>query len=327
MDKIKSFVSVILFTFDADAVIMRASALLLLYTQTAAMSRIKENFTRGELMKHAYYTFPDGTTNYFDRMELAVQYGCDGIEYLNNRDLSEPSMELAYRLRERSDKLGLACPCFSMWAAVMEDPVASVRQIKAYMDMAEVLGAPYFHHTYGPALEGQGPADYMKVALQVARETAAYAAERGMLLLTEPQGLSMNGVEVLREYFDEMGDMAGMVLDTGNVLESNDSNEQLLDALGHKVRHVHIKDMITRKTPPTFPDEDWRVCRDGSVARQTVVGQGELDLSAILSRLKALDYNGWFALEYNAPERFEKYYPISVQNFSTLYKQVYGQDK
>ena len=275
-------------------------------------------------MKHAYYTFPDGTTSYFDRLDRAAQYGCDGIEYLNNRDLCVPDVDLARRLRDKQDSLGLACPCFSMWAAVMADPAASVKEIKGYMDMAEILGAPYFHHTYGPCLDGQSPADYMKTALTVARETAAYAAERGMLLLTEPQGLSMNGVAVLGEYFEAMGDMAGMVLDTGNVLESNDTSEMLLDALGHKVRHVHVKDMITRKAPPTFPDEDWRVCRDGSVARQTVVGQGELDLTAILSRLKALDYKGWFALEYNAPERFEKYYPISVQNFSTLYDRVYG---
>ena len=43
-------------------------------------------------MKHAYYTFPDGTKSYFDRLDRAVQYGCDGIEYLNNRDLSVPSV-------------------------------------------------------------------------------------------------------------------------------------------------------------------------------------------------------------------------------------------
>ena len=275
-------------------------------------------------MKHAYYTFPDGTKSYFDRLDRAVQYGCDGIEYLNNRDLSVPSVEMAARLREKSDRLGLCCPCFSMWAEVMPDPVAAVREIKAYMDMAVILGAPYFHHTYGPCPADKSAAQYMSTSLAVARETAAYAAERGMLLLTEPQGLAMNGVETLREYFEEMGELAGMVLDTGNVLESNDSNEMLLDALGHKVRHVHIKDMITRKTPPTFPDEDWRVCRDGSVARQTVVGQGELDLTAILQRLKAHNYDGWFALEYNAPERFEKYYPISLQNFKTLHERVFG---
>lgn len=275
-------------------------------------------------MKHAYYTFPDGTTNYADRLDRAVQYGCDGIEYLNNRDLAVPSTELARALREKQDRLGLTCPCFSMWAAVMEDPAASVREIKGYMDMAQILGAPYFHHTYGPCLEGQSPADYMKTALTVARETAAYAAERGMLLLTEPQGLSMNGVEVLSEYFDEMGDMAGMVLDTGNVLESDDSNERLLDALGHKVRHVHIKDMFLRPAMPACPDHHWRICRSGAAARQTVVGQGDLDFAAILSRLKALDYKGWYALEYDAPERFEKFYPISVENFKALHAKVFG---
>ena len=87
--------------------------------------------------------------------------------------------------------------------------------LKKYIDMGEVLGCSFFHHTYGPILEGQSKSAYLKTAVRVAKETAAYARERGMELLIEPQGATMNGVEMLSAYFDQMGDDAWLILDTG----------------------------------------------------------------------------------------------------------------
>ncbi len=276
-------------------------------------------------MKHAYYAFTGGEQDYFERQQNALRYGCDGIEYLNVLDLSTPSAELAKRLRENAERLFLPSPCFSMYVEVMRDPAVAVKEIKQYIDMAEILGCPYFHHTYGPILAGQSKSDYLKTALDVARQTAAYAAERGLHLLIEPQGATMNGVEMLSAYLDEMGDAASLILDTGNIFESNDTSLDLLTAQWRKVKHVHIKDMIWRDRLPAFPDEGWRHCPNGAGARQTVVGQGVVDFIPLLQKLKEVGYDGWFALEYDAPERHEKYYPISLSNFKQLHARVFEQ--
>ncbi len=274
-------------------------------------------------MKQAYYAFAGGERDFFERQQHAVALGCHGIEYINQLELETPSVEYAHRLRENADRLQLPSPCFSMYVEVMQDPAAAVSLIRQYMDMGEVLGCSYFHHTYGPILPGQSKSEYLETAVRVARETAALAGERGMKLLVEPQGATMNGVKMLGEFFDRMGDDAWLVLDTGNIFESDNTSMQLLEALSHKLRHVHIKDMIYRFRMPEFPDEGWRSCPHGAGARQTVVGQGVVDFMPILQKLKELNYDGWFALEYDAPETFEKYYPISYENFKTMYARVF----
>ncbi len=121
----------------------------------------------------------------------------------------------------------------------MVDPAASVATLKQYIDVAAVLGTTYFHHTYGPILDGQSKSDYLGTAVRVAKETAYYAGKRGIGLLTEPQGATMNGVEMLSAYFDRMG------------------------------------------------------------------------------------YDGWFALEYDAPETFDLYYPASYENFKQMYVRAF----
>lgn len=275
-------------------------------------------------MKHAYYAFTGGEKNFFERQQHAVELGCHGIEYINQLELATPDKEYAYRLRENADKLGLPSPCFSVYAEVMKDPAASVAELKRYMDMGEVLGCSFFHHTYGPILDGQSKSEYLKTAVEVAKQTSAYARERGMELLIEPQGATMNGVDMLGAYLDAMGDDAWLILDTGNIFESGDTSLALLDALWHKVRHVHIKDMIYYDKLPAFPDVNWRRCPNGAGARQTVVGQGEVDFAPIFAKLKKMNYDGWFALEYDAPEAFDPYYSISYANFKEMHARAFG---
>lgn len=274
-------------------------------------------------MKHAYYSFRGGERNFFERQQHAVDLGCHGIEYINQLELATPDLDHARALRENADKLNLPSPCFSVYAEVMADPAASIAMLKQYIDMAAVLGTTYFHHTYGPILEGQSKREYLDIAVRVAKETADYAGERGIGLLIEPQGATMNGVEMLSAYFDRMGDDAWLILDTGNIFESGDTSMQLLDALPHKVRHVHIKDMIYREKLPEFADVNWRHCPNGSGVRQTVVGQGVVDFAPLLEKLAAMHYDGWFALEYDAPEQFYPHYPASYENFKKMYARAF----
>ena len=274
-------------------------------------------------MKHAYYAFTGGEHNFFERQQHAIDLGCHGIEYINQLELATPDVEYAKKLRENADRLQLPSPCFSVYAEVMADPKASVETLNKYIDMGAVLGCSFFHHTYGPILEGQTKSEYLKTAVRVAKETAAYAGERGMELLIEPQGATMNGVEMLSAYFDKMGDDAWLILDTGNIFESGDTSLQLLNALSHKVRHVHIKDMIYRDKLPAFADANWRHCPNGSGARQTVVGTGVVDFAPLFEKLAKMKYDGWFALEYDAPETFDLYYPASYENFKAMYARAF----
>ena len=279
-------------------------------------------------MKFSYYTFGSGARNYAEQIEHAKRYGCTGIEPLVNLDFASGDPEPARAIRALLDENRMSCPCFSMYVEIMRDENA-FRRICRAIDQAAILGSPYFHHTIGPdAYPGQPFSEYLGGAVDMIRRTSDYAAQYGIRILIEPQGLTMNGIQHLSALYEAVDRPIGAVLDTGNILQSPDSCEEYIRVFGPYIKHVHIKDMFIRQTMPACPDFNWEKRMNGlpGACRQTVVGQGDLDLVGILGMLKALDYDGWYSIEYCAPEPFLKYYPVSQQNFLDLYRRVFGKE-
>lgn len=278
-------------------------------------------------MKLAYYTFFGGAQNYLQQIEQAHRYGCTGLEPLSNLDLASGDPERAKIIKEKLDEYGMCVPCFSMWVTIMPDPEEAYKKICKMIDVAKILDAPYFHHTVGPvAYEGQPFSEYLATAVSVIRRTSDYAGERGMQILIEPQGMTMNGVAHLKELYDTVDRPIGAVLDTGNILTGGNTNEEYLQAFGPLVKHVHIKDMLIRDHLPKYASPFWEPAYDPAlpVARQTVIGEGDLDFYRIFSMLKDFGYDGWYAPEYCAPESFVPYYERSQNNLQAIYEDVFG---
>ena len=279
-------------------------------------------------MKLAYYTFGSGARNYAEQIEHAKRYGCTGIEPLTNLDFASGDPEPARAIRALLDENRMSCPCFSMYVEIMRDENA-FRRICRAIDQAAILGAPYFHHTLGPVAYPDQPfSEYLGIAVDMIRRTSDYAAQYGIQILIEPQGRMMNGIERLSALYEAVDRPIGAVLDTGNILQSPDSCEEYIRVFAPYIKHVHIKDKIIRDRLPLCPDGKWALGMDGlpRFSRPTVVGQGDLDLVGILGMLKALDYDGWYSLEYDAPEAFEPYYRVSQKNFAELYRRVFGEE-
>ena len=279
-------------------------------------------------MKLSYYTFGSGAQNYAEQVEHAKRYGCTGLEPLVTLDFASGDPEPARRTRALLDAYGMCCPCFSMYVEILRDKDAYPRICRA-IDQAAILGSPYFHHTVGPeAYPGQPFSEYLGIAVDMIRRTADYASQYGIQILIEPQGLIMNGIEHLSALYEAVDRPIGAVLDTGNILRSPDSCEDYIRAFAPLIKHVHIKDKIIRNRMPLCPDAKWTGCMNGlpQVSRPTIVGQGDLDLVGILGMLKDLHYDGWYSLEYDAPEAFDRYYPLSQQNFIDLYRRVFGEE-
>ncbi len=280
-------------------------------------------------MKFSLYTSGTGAKTYLERVDHAIRYGCTAIEPAINLDFSSMNLDNAKRVREYMDATNMQIPCFSFFIQLQEDPKAGIERIKKAIDMAKVLKSPYFHHTIGKsAYEGQSFRDYLKIAVDVTRETSAYAEQNGMQLLIEPQGYMMNGVRNLSAFYEAVKAPIGALLDTGNILQSGDSVEKYIKAFGPLIRHVHIKDMLIRKKPPLFTDRYWyKIGNTKGMVRQTAVGMGDIDFIRVLKMLKAIDYNGWYSVEYDAPENFDVYYPRSLENFAAMHAEVFGSDK
>ncbi len=92
----------------------------------------------------------------------------------------------------------------------------------------------------------------------------------------------------------------GICLDVGHALVGGGDPTSLIEALGARVTHVHLKDVdgsvLDRlRTDPTLDFHDAIRAR-----LFTELGSGELDLGAVLAALAARDYRGWLMVEQDS---------------------------
>ena len=71
----------------------------------------------------------------------------------------------------------------------------------------------------------------------------------------------------------------GACVDTGHVIRSQEEPHEVVEALGGRVHSLHLK--------------DWEYGEG-----ETIVGEGDVDLSALVNALRAVDFDGPIALEY-----------------------------
>ena len=76
-------------------------------------------------------------------VEFCKERGYTGLELFDNNDLGVPDLEVARRIREKSQELDIAICCMSKGADLMaQDQKAVVKMVKDYVDVAEIAGAP-----------------------------------------------------------------------------------------------------------------------------------------------------------------------------------------
>ena len=71
----------------------------------------------------------------------------------------------------------------------------------------------------------------------------------------------------------------GACVDTGHALRSGEAPHEVIEALGERVHCLHLK--------------DWKIGGD-----ETVIGEGDLDLSKTVAALRAVNFDGFICMEY-----------------------------
>ena len=104
------------------------------------------------------------------------------------------------------------------------------------------------------------------------------------------------------ERFLEACPELGCCFDSGNFLPAGEDVLQALDRLQGRVTHVHLKD---RAFAPTFA-QNGAAAQDGRLLYPAPVGQGDLPLGEVVSRLGQGGYQGTYTLEfYGSPRTLE----------------------
>jgi inosose dehydratase len=129
--------------------------------------------------------------------------------------------------------------------------------------------------------------------LDLIRETAA---ERGVLAVVHPHAGTIveSAADVERVL---AGSTIAFCFDTGHLLIGGTDPVRFAAKYGHRVEHVHLKDVSIAGIQRVRSGE---LSYHEAVARDLLyrpLGQGDIDIRAILTSLVESAYDGWFVLE------------------------------
>ena len=252
-----------------------------------------------------YVTPVSGITSYFQLIDLAHEYGIRYVDFLNHYELLQPDPTQAAAIRRYLDERNMQACCLTMGLSLVGDETAradSIARAKQYVDIAEILGAPFFHHTIAPGLND---AAYMRenhdriFAQGVAgvQEIFDYAAAKSIRTVFENQGFLFNGTANMTAFLQQAQRHIGLVGDIGNILFVDEHAVDYLPAVMPAVVHMHIKDYIYTDGSTRTPQEGEFITAAGNYLLDCPFGEGCVDFDRVFAILKEGGYNGLFSLE------------------------------
>lgn len=131
-----------------------------------------------------------------------------------------------------------------------------------------------------------------------------WAAELGVELLIEPHGMVTDTIDGMGKILEKLGheENLGICLDTGNSWLGGAEPLDFVKTFGKRIKHVHWKDM-------TADWEDKRGTVFGCGMATIPLGDGVIDIQAIVKALNAIGFDGATTLEIAGPENVK----LSVQ--------------
>jgi len=166
--------------------------------------------------------------------------------------------------------------------------------------VADRLGVRTLRVFSGNAKPGYTFEDGLAWIVEGLAQGAEYAARYHVTLALENHGLMAGRSDQVRQMIDAVGSPSLRAnIDTGNFLLVNQNPTEAARDLAPLAALVHLKDFR-----PARPDETEHIYKalDGLPFTGAVVGQGAVDLPAIVGLLDAAGYTGWLSLEYEGGE-------------------------
>ena len=238
-------------------------------------------------------------TTYQEMVDLAAEYGIRQLETLNILDLSTPDLTVARELKAYAAKKGISFPCVSLGLdLVLDDHEAALEEAKQYVEIAAILGSPYFHHTI--ALNFSDPqltADHFDLfyqrGLKAVRALYDHAQSFGIRTIYEDQGFLFNGVENFSRFLRDVDRNIGVVADFGNIQFVDQQVEDFIRTFRDRIVHVHVKDYRVSQASGEYTT--W----GGNYLTDCLIDDGSVHTAEAFRALKEMGYQGSVSLECN----------------------------
>ena len=211
---------------------------------------------------------------------------------------------------------------------------AEIARVCHEVDIAAELQVPRMRHDVSgfrrPQTENTVRAfdRWLPVMAEAAARVTEHGRKRGVMTLIENHGFFANGCDRVLRVVDRVDDPNfGLLLDTGNVVCVDEDAAAAARTLAPYARMVHLKDFYLRSRDPGGSTQfdcagSWFRSRGGRYLRGSILGQGDLDVKAILSSLKQAGYDGDIAIEFEGLEDARFACAVSLLNARRLWAEA-----
>ena len=230
------------------------------------------------------------------------EHGARGVELLDYF-WTDPATEIA-KVSRQIGAAGLELAVYSIGNDFFQPERGAwekqLESLKTGVEVADRLGVRTLRVFSGNAKPGYAFEDGLAWIVEGLAQGAEYAARYHVTLALENHGLMAGRSDQVRQVIDAVGSPSLRAnIDTGNFLLVNQSPTEAARDLAPLAALVHLKDFRRAR-----PDETEHIYKalDGLPFTGAVVGQGAVDLPAIVGLLDAAGYTGWLSLEYEGGE-------------------------
>ena len=181
--------------------------------------------------------------------------------------------------------LGLSIPCFSSACCLKyaERQEANKSEIISYIKLASRLKTPYIRILADRDVAPEGDVVDDALIVKQLRDLAPVAAEHGVSLLVESNGVYSDTVRLCHLLQQVASDSVAALWDMHHPYRiAGESPEQTVQNLGAFIKYVHIKDSIIQNGETEY----------------RLLGEGDLPIADMMNALKSINYDGYVSLEW-----------------------------
>lgn len=284
-----------------------------------------------------------GRLSLLEAIDYAAKIGAECMELVpfafrfwdpESGEIDQPMVD---RVRKRAADAGIKLVNYSILGNLAlegEELQKEVKRIKREVDVVAALGIPSMRHDisfFRRSMFESTVADFDRLLPQFAEQTALiceYAKGQGVRTLLENHGFFVNGCDRVERIINAVNhENYGLLLDTGNIICVDEDPSVACAQLARLCKMVHLKDFYVRHQDPGDTTQfdcagRWFRSRGGKYLRGSIVGQGDLDIAAAIRALKAANYDGPIAIEFEGMEDAQYATAVGLHNARRLWDEA-----
>lgn len=270
-----------------------------------------------------------GKMTQLDCIAKAKEIGFDAMDFTDLQHEKYSEEEYAHMIAEEANKYEIAIASYTIGANLMqptdEEVEKEIERVKRKIDIAKILGAPSMRHDVMYSLEKYRSFDLALPELAASvRKITEYGEKVGVKTSVENHGFIAQDSDRVERLFNAVNHKNfGLLVDIGNFTCAGEEPTIAVSRVAPYAVHVHAKDfrIYPACANPIMPHFSTRA---GTKLVGAILGTGDVDVETCLRIIKNAGYDGYVALEYEAPMDCIVGIETGYKNLRTVLERIGG---